>query len=142
MTDGWQLVFLGLIALATLVMAAVQVGGVWYLRRLGRRVEQIAHRVEQELQPTVAHLRTVGEEAARIAELAAAQMQRVDRVAADLAARLDETTHVLQRAVTLPARETVALVRALKVAVATFRRAGRRAARIAAEEPEEALFIG
>jgi hypothetical protein len=142
-TDGWARVFLGAIALATLVMAAIQVGGAWYLSRLGRRLDRLLGRLEQELEPTVARLRTVGEEAARVARLAAAQMERVDRVSADLAARLDETAALIQQAIAVPARESLALVRALKVAVTTFRAAARRGHRsVPTEEPEEALFIG
>lgn len=143
MSEGWGLVFLGAIAAATLTMAAVQVGGIWYLSRLGRRLERMADRLEAELEPTLARLRAVGDEAARIAHLATVQMERVDRVAADLAARIDETTRLLQRALIAPARESLAVVRALKAAVAAFRQVGRRSRPpVTTHEPEEALFIG
>ncbi len=71
-------------------------------------------------------------------------MERLDRLTATLAARIDETAGLIQQAIAAPARESLALLRALKVAVATFRAAAARRARppIPREEPEEALFIG
>ena len=54
-------VFLGIIAFAVLVMAAVQVGVVIVLLRLSRRVDVLATRVETELDPLAERLLAVAD---------------------------------------------------------------------------------
>ena len=74
----WGTVFLGVIAVAVSLMAAIQVGIVVYGQRLARRVDALATQVDRDLKPLLAHLTTIGEEAARASSLAAAQVERVD----------------------------------------------------------------
>ena len=69
MTD-WSAIFLGIIALAVSVMAAIQVGIVVYGARLARRVDALATEVDREIKPLLAHLNAIGEEAARATALA------------------------------------------------------------------------
>ena len=139
---GWTPVFLGVIALAVTVMAALQVGMVVYGARLARRVTDLADRVEREASPVLASLQTVGADAARAAALAAAQMERADRLFADVSQRIQETTVVLQESVVAPAREGAAVVAGVRAALAALRdvRSGvRRQRRVDEEDP---LFIG
>ncbi|OFW01303.1 MAG: hypothetical protein A3I61_00115 [Acidobacteria bacterium RIFCSPLOWO2_02_FULL_68_18] len=58
-------VFLGVIALAVLVMAAIQVAVVIVALRLARRVDRFADRVEQDIRPIVASLQALTADAAR-----------------------------------------------------------------------------
>lgn len=61
MTD----VFLGVIAVAVLVMAAIQVAAVVVALRLVRRVDRFADRVEEDIRPIVASLQALTADAAR-----------------------------------------------------------------------------
>lgn len=140
MTTSAQ-VFLGLIALATLVMAALQVGAVVFATRLAKRVEQLTDRIEHDIKPLLANLTQASEHAAHASSLAAQQVERADRLFADTANRIDETFALVQAAVVAPAREGRAIVSGVRAAIAAFRelRAARARSRM---EEEDALFIG
>jgi hypothetical protein len=58
-------VFLGVIAVAVVVMAAIQVAAVVVALRLARRVGRFAERVEQDVRPIVASLQALTADAAR-----------------------------------------------------------------------------
>jgi hypothetical protein len=135
--------FLGAIALATLVMAVIQVGIIVYGARLARRAERLVGRIEHDIAPIIERLTSVSHEAARAASLAAHQVERVDRLVTDVSDRVDRTMATAQRALVAPAREAVALTAALKATVGTLRdaRRQRRAARFGTDE-DDALFIG
>lgn len=141
MNSDAAIVFLGVIALATLVMAGVQVGVVVFALRLAKRVDALANQVEHEIKPLVANLTEVSQNAVRASSLAAAQVERADRLFADLTRRVDETITLVQTAIIGPAREGRAIISAVRAAVAAFRelRAARARARV---EDEDALFIG
>lgn len=143
MTD-WSVVFLGVIALAVTVMAAIQVGIVVYGARLARRVDALTAQVDREIKPLLTHLTTIGEEAARATTLAAAQVERVDRLFADVSQRVEDTASAVQSAIIAPARESLALISGVRAAFETFRgmrRAG-APARSAAPDEDDPLFIG
>ena len=139
---------LGVIAVAVAVMAIVQVGAIVAGLRVARRVEKIANDLETGVKPLIANLTSVSSEAARAANMAAAQVERFDRMCVDLTTRLDQTLSAAQQFVRGPAREGMALMAGVKAAVsalqgmreATRRRAATRAATF--EEEEESLFIG
>jgi hypothetical protein len=57
-------VFLGIIAISALVIAAFQVAGILTLIRTIRQVGEIAGRFEQEVRPILSNLQKVSEEAA------------------------------------------------------------------------------
>jgi hypothetical protein len=123
----WTPVFLGIIALSVLAMAVVQVGVLVYGTRLARRVNTLTERVEREVTPVFAHLQTMSAEAARASTLAAQQVERADRLFADVAGRLEETAAAVQTAVIAPAREGLAVLAGLRAAAAAG--GARRAAR-------------
>ena len=85
--SGTAEVFLGIIAVAVAVMAIVQVGAIVAGLRVARRVEQLAHDMETSVKPLLANLTAMSAEASRAATVAAAQVQRIDRLFTDLAAR-------------------------------------------------------
>jgi hypothetical protein len=62
-------VFLGVIAVAVLVMAAIQVAAVVVALRFARRVDRFADRVEQDIRPIVASLQALTADAARATSL-------------------------------------------------------------------------
>ncbi len=125
-------------------MAAIQVGIVIYGARLARRVDALATQVDREIKPLLSHLNEIGEEAARATALAAAQVERVDRLFADVTLRVEETATTLQSAILAPAREGLALITGVRAAFETFkgmRRAGPPDQAPSAEE-DDPLFIG
>jgi len=135
--------FLGIIALAVAIMAAIQVGAIIVAARLAKRVDRLATQIEQDIRPVFQNLAHLTSDAARTAALAATQVERADRVFADLAQRLDHTLHLLQNRVLAPAREGAAIFAGWRAALSAFRElreSSRR--RHAAVEEEDALFIG
>jgi hypothetical protein len=142
--NDWAPVFLGVIALATLVMAAIQVGALIYGARAAQRLEQTLGRVEADLKPVLERARQVSDDAARMSALATVQVERVDKVFQDLSRRVDETAVLMQRALVTPAREGAALFAAVRATFAAIRGvtgAVRRTPPAGVEE-DDALFIG
>jgi hypothetical protein len=142
--SDWSVVFLGVIAVAVTVMAAVQVGCIVFGARLARRVDQLATQVDGEIKPLLTNLNKVGEEAARAAQLAATQVERVDRLFAEVAIRVEDTAASLQSAIITPAREGFALLSGIRAAFAALReiRSAAAPARSARQDDDDALFIG
>ena len=140
----WNVVFLGIIAVAVTVMACVQVGVIVFGARLVRRVDRIASQIDGEIKPLLANLNRVGEDAARAAQLAAAQVERVDQLFANVAMRVEDTVASLQSAIIAPAREGFAVLSGVRAAFAALRemRSASAPARSARHDDEEALFIG
>lgn len=155
MTD-WGLVFLGIIALATLVMALIQVGVIVVTARLAKQAQQAVARaqealttaqqtissVREEIRPLIATATAIGEEASRAATLATAQVQKVDRLVTDLTTRVDETSTLVQQAIITPAREGLAIVAALKATLGALRAGADWRRRTSRSEEEDPLFIG
>lgn len=136
-------VSLGIIAIATLVTALIQLGAVIALLRLARQARQTLASVQQEVRPLIARATAIADDASRTAALAAAQAQKIDRLVTDLSRRVEETAAILQDAIITPAREGMAIFAAIKAGLAALRglrdlspRGGRHA------EEEDSLFIG
>ena len=136
----WDQVFLGVIALATLTMAIVQVGIIVAAGRLARRIDRLADQVEHDIKPLFTNLNAIGRDASRAVSLAAAQVERVDKLFTDLITRVEQTVNLLQANIVGPAREGKALLAALRAAIETLRTA-RGSARRGRAEDEDALFI-
>lgn len=132
--------FLGIIAAATAAVALGQLAVLVVTGIAARRVAKLADTVEQELKPIFGHLNAIGRDASRATSLATAQVERADKLFADLAARIDETLDQVQTSVQGPAREGRALVAAFRAAFQAIRemRQGRTQPR---PDDEDALFI-
>lgn len=134
--------FLGIIAIAVLVMAVIQVAAIVFAMSAARRIGQVAERLERDLRPVMTNLQTVSSEAARVSTLAAAQMERADRLFADVSRRADQIMGVIPSLIS-PAGKGLAFLNGIKAALAAIqelRRSSRRGAAHADEE--DALFIG
>jgi hypothetical protein len=107
-------------------------------------VDQIALQIDREIKPLLTNLNKVGEEAARAAQLAATQVERVDRLFGEVALRVEDTAASLQSAIIAPAREGFALLSGVRAAFAALReiRSATAPARATRQDDEEALFIG
>lgn len=138
MTD----VFLGIIAVAVLVMATIQVAAVVFAARAARRVGDAVSRLGDEVRPIVRNLQMMSAEAARATTSAAAQVERAEQVLADVSRRADETLVALQSTILAPARDGLAILHGIKAALAALRRPGAPRRRPPHAEEEDALFIG
>jgi uncharacterized protein YoxC len=148
--NDWSGLFLGTIAVATLVMALIQVGAVIAILRVAKQAQESMATLQRDVKPLLADVRPlltkaneIADEASRTMVLATAQAQKVDRMVTDLTRRVDETSVLVQQAIVTPAREGIAMVAALKAALGVIRRSGDfrgRAGRPGDEEDQ--LFIG
>jgi hypothetical protein len=135
-------VFLGIIAVAVAIMAIIQVAAIFFAMSAARRIGQVADRLEQDLRPVVSNLQAITAEAARATTLAAAQIERADRMFADLARRAEQVMSAVPSLLG-PAGKGFAFLNGIKAALAAIqelRRSSRRGA--AHPEDEDALFIG
>lgn len=141
MTD-WSPVFLAIIAVATLLMALIQVGAIVFAARLAGQVQRALTTVQREIPPLITRATAIADEASKTAALATAQAEKIDRLVTDLARRVEETSAILQEAVVTPAREGLAIVAALKAGFGALRGFRDFRGRSARSEDEDALFIG
>jgi hypothetical protein len=138
----WSDVFLGVIAGATLLTAIAQIAVIVVAGRAARRVAQLAEQFERDMKPVFVHLNAIGRDAARAASLAAAQVERADKLFSDVALRFEHTVATVQDTVIGPVREGRALISAFRAAmqaVRDLRQNGR--ARQGRGDDEDALFI-
>ena len=139
----WAEVFLGVIALATFTMAAIQVGVIVYGMGVARRVNQLLTEVEREMKPLAESVNTIARDAARISSLAAGQVERVDRLVNDLTFRIEQTATTVQGAILRPLREGAAIMAGVKAVIEVFRElTGRSNQTPTRKEDEDTLFIG
>lgn len=134
--------FLGIIAVATLLMALIQVGAIVAILRLARRAQQTIAEVHRDVRPLIEKATAIADEASRTATIATVQAKKIDRLLTDLAVRVDETAGVVQQAIITPAREGLAIVAALKAGFAALRGFRERPRHGRASDEEDPLFIG
>jgi Skp family chaperone for outer membrane proteins len=137
----WSLVFLGVIAAATLAIAVVQIGVLVAAGRLARRVDALADQLEREVRPLFGHLNAIGRDASRATTLATAQVERADQLFSDVAIRIDQALNSFQATLATPAREVRALMTALKATFQALRELRSRRPGQSRAEEEDALFI-
>lgn len=135
----WGNVFLGVIAVATLSTAIVQIAVLIAAAKLARRLEKLTDTVESELRPLFAHLDTIGREASRATSLASNQVERVDLLFGDVVARLEDTMDTVQSALSVPLREGGALLAGVRAAFGGLK--DRRPRTRSRGDDEDALFI-
>ena len=136
-------VLLGLIAAAVVVMAIIQVAALVYAAKLARRIEHLSNQIDLEVRPIFADIRSVTTDAARAMSLAAAQVERADRLLTDLSTKLEQTFTMLQARVIAPLREGATLIAGVRALVSALRdMADSRRGPDAGVDEEDALFIG
>ena len=142
----WSSIFLGLIALAALIMAAVQVGIIMYAGRLIRRVDRLVDQVERDLKPVISRLNEMSGEAARASGLVVAQVERADRLFTDFAGRVEQILSLVQNSIVVPAQEGKAILQGLRASLAVLQNLGIRRRQSdsssTSEDEEEPLFVG
>ena len=129
--------------MATLTMALLQLGIVMYGWMVARKIGRLVTDVERDMSSIMDSLNAVARDAARATALAAVQVERVDRLFADLTVRVEQTAATVQKAIIAPLREGAAVMAGLRAAVAVLKElTGRSGASGARSEEEDALFIG
>jgi hypothetical protein len=112
--ESWGVLFLGVIALASVVQAGFLIGLVVYGRRLARRVDALQVRLDREISPALENFNRVSRAAAEIADLATLQARRFDLVLADTLEKFEETTATIQQFVVRPLKPIGGIVAFLK----------------------------
>ena len=138
--SGWELVFLGVMAVSLVAMAAAQMIMARAVARVSRQAADATQEFRRELRPIVAKLHTITDEASKVTSLALVQAERVDLFMATTAVRIDDAVSIVQDAVVRPVRYGSAVVAGVQAALSVFgRRAsgGRRT-----HDEDDAMFIG
>ncbi len=139
----WAEVFLGVIALATLTMAAIQVALIVYGWTVARRIERMLSQVEHEMKPLADSINTIARDTARMSSLATGQVERFDRLVTDLSFRIEQTATTVQDAILKPLRDGAAVMAGVKTALEVIRDlSGRAGGKRGRTDEEDALFIG
>lgn len=133
-------VWLGVIAVAVLVMAVIQVAVVVQLLKVAKNAAAATADLRKELMPLIAKVTKVADDAGKVSALALTQFERVDRVMDTTVQRIDDTLAVVQDAVLGPVRQGAAVMAGVKAALAVFR--SRQDRRRYGRDDEDALFIG
>ena len=140
--NDWSQVFLAVIAVATAVMAIVQIGAIVVLARVAGQVQGILTTIQTDVRPLIVRANAIAEEASKTATLATAQAQKIDRLLTDLTRRVDETSAIIQQAILTPAREGMAIIAALKAGFSALKGFRDLRGRPGGVDDEDALFIG
>ncbi len=146
--ETWGVVFLGVIALASVVQGIFLVALMAFGRRLSQRIDALQARIDRDVTPALENLGRVSRAAAEIADLATVQARRVDLLLADTIEKVEETTSAVQQLVLRPLRPLGAIMAFLKGVqrgLAVYNRLGRAPdaaqPRRRSREDEEHLFI-
>ena len=135
--------FMGVIAVAVLAIAIVQVATLVYGLRIVRRLDRIAEQVEKEILPAIDSFNAVSGDITRATSLAVAQIERADQLFARFAVRAERLMTMGQDAFVEPVRRGAAVLQALRAALEALRGNTRKpAGKASADEEQEALFIG
>jgi hypothetical protein len=126
--DSVGLVFLGVIALSSLVQGAflvlLGIGGL----RLARRLGELQKSVDREFRPALDNLSRVTQNLATVSEIATDQAQRVEVLVNDTVARIEDTRVQVQRAVLRPLdslRDVGAILKGVRRGIDVYQRLGR-----------------
>ena len=131
--------FLGVIAVATLTTAIVQIGVLVAAGLLVRRIQRLVDRIDHELKPIFESVQAIGRDAARVTSLAAGQVERLDRAVTDLVGRMERALSALQGFIEGPLSESAAWFAGLKAVLSLIR--DFREKRSSRGDDEDALFI-
>lgn len=137
----WRDVFLGVIAVATLAIAIAQIGVIIAAGMMARRVGRMVEQIERDVKPLFGHLNAIGADASRAVALATAQVERADKLFADVAVRVEQTLNVVQTSIGRPAREGRAMMGAFRAALQAIREIRTGRSRQGRSDDEDPLFI-
>lgn len=138
--SDWQVIFLGVMAGALVLMALAQAAVAIALVRSVKQVVAAVDDLKREVNPLIVKANRIADDASRVSALAVVQAERIDVLIQQTTARVDETFGVLQTAVVEPIRQGTAILAAIRAGVAAIRAWQGRAA--ASRDDEDPLFVG
>ena len=100
--ETWGVVFLGVIALSSLVQAGFLIGLAVGGRRLGRRLDAINDRIDREIRPALDNLGRITRNMAEVTDIVTLQARRVDDLLADTIEKIEDTTDTIRRVIVRP----------------------------------------
>jgi hypothetical protein len=136
----WQVIFLGIMAGALVLMALAQAAVAIALARSVKHVLIAVDDLKREVHPLVEKANRIAEDAQKVSALAVLQAERIDALVLQTTARVDETFSVLQTAVIEPIRQGTAILSAIRAGVAAIRAWQGRSA--ASRDDDDPLFVG
>ena len=139
--NTWATVFLGVIAVATLTTAILQVVLLVAATSLVRRITRFVEFLEIEVKPIIAQVDAIARDASRAANLALAQVERADELLSNAMRRVDQTLATVHSLVIGALREGNALMMGFRALLAAIRGFQRRQSTRRRAEDDEALFI-
>ena len=139
--NTWATVFLGVIAVATLTTAILQVVLLVAATNLVRRITRFVDFIEVEVKPIIAQVDAIARDASRAANLALAQVERADELLSNAMRRVEQTLATVQSLVLGALREGNALMMGFRALLAAIRGFQRRQSTRRRAEDDEALFI-
>jgi len=112
--ETWGVVFLGAIALSSIVQAVFLIGLARGGQRLARRLDELQDRVDREIRPALDNLGRITRNLSEVSDLVVIQARRVDDLLADTVDKIEETTSTLRRVILRPLGPLVDVVAFLK----------------------------
>jgi len=112
--ETWGVVFLGVIALASLVQAGFLIGLTIGGKRLARRLDALNDRIDREIRPALDNLGRITRNVAEVTDLVTLQARRVDDLLADTIEKIEDTTDTVRRIILKPLGPLVDIAAFLK----------------------------
>ena len=147
--NTWVLVFLGVIALASLTQTLFLVVLALESKRIAARVDELRDRFEKDLRPSLASLQRISGNLAEISDMGAQSARRIDRVLADTLDKVESATEQVKNFLVRPPApigDVAAFVKGVKRGYDVYRQlrgydGGRRGSSRRYEAEDEHLFI-
>jgi hypothetical protein len=125
--DTVGVVFLGLIALSSLIQGVLLLllarGGL----RLTKRIQDLQTRIEREVKPILEDVNAVARNVTQVSDLAVAQARRVQDVIAETARKIEETRDEISAVLAHPAAalgDVVAFLKGVRRGLEVYRQLG------------------
>ena len=135
--------FLAIIAISVLIMAVIQIAAIVLALRAARRVGELTNRLEQDIRPMLGSLQSIAADAAKATATATLQVERAEKLFAELSVRIEQTVASVQDTV-VGATRGGAWLAGLRNVLSILRdlRQPSRGRRPSPVDEEDALFIG
>lgn len=137
----WQVIFLGVMAGALVLMALAQFAVALALVKALKSVLSTVDELKREIHPLMQKVNRIADDAERVTALAVVQAERIDGLVKQTTERMDETFGLLRSAVIDPIRQGSAIITAVKAAISAVRSWQNRPAN-SVREDEDPLFVG
>lgn len=138
--SDWAVIWLGVMAIAMVVTAVMQLAAALAVTRLAQQAGQTLKDVQREIQPLIEKAHRIADDAQRTTAIAVLQAERLDDFVRTTTERVNETLGLVQGAIVGPLRKGSMLMAAARAAFDIF--SARSDRRRHAREDEDALFVG